>query len=69
VHHRSAAPRDFRGAVDADEKLGEPAWPFQLDGGGFMPSGDPRTISIAHTENDLARSVEAFDAFETAVTA
>jgi hypothetical protein len=31
-----------------------------------MPSGDPWTISIAHTENDLERSVEAFGAFATA---
>ena len=30
-----------------------------------MPSGDLWTISIAHTENDLARSVDAFDAFAT----
>jgi hypothetical protein len=33
-----------------------------------VTSGDPWTISIAHIENDLARSVEAFDAFATAVT-
>jgi hypothetical protein len=31
-----------------------------------MPSGDPWTIGIAHTEDDLARSV---DAFATAITA
>jgi hypothetical protein len=34
-----------------------------------MPSGDPWTIGIAHTEDDLARSVDAFDAFATAITA
>jgi hypothetical protein len=34
-----------------------------------MPSGDPWTICIARTQNDLARSVEAFGAFATAVTA
>jgi len=69
VHQRSAAPRDFREAVDADEKLASLAWLFQLNAGVFMPSGDPWTISIAHTENALAGSVGAFDAFATAVTA
>jgi glutamate-1-semialdehyde aminotransferase len=67
--HPKAAPRDFREAVDADEKLASLAWLFQLNAGVFMPSGDPWTISIAHTENDQARSVDAFDAFATAVTA
>jgi glutamate-1-semialdehyde 2,1-aminomutase len=69
VHQRPAAPKDFREAVDNDEKLSNLAWLFQLNAGVFMPSGDPWTISIAHTENDLARSVEAFDAFATAVIA
>jgi glutamate-1-semialdehyde 2,1-aminomutase len=69
VHQRSAAPRDFREAVDADGRLASLAWLFQLNAGVFMPSGDPWTISIAHTENDLARSVEAFEAFAIAVTA
>lgn len=69
MHQRSAAPKDFREAVDADEKLASLAWLFQLNAGVFMPSGDPWTISIAHTEDDLARSAEAFDAFATVVTA
>jgi glutamate-1-semialdehyde 2,1-aminomutase len=69
VHQRSAAPKDFREAVDANAKLASLAWLFQLNAGVFMPSGDPWTISIAHTEDDLARSVEAFEAFATAVTA
>jgi glutamate-1-semialdehyde 2,1-aminomutase len=69
VHHRSPAPRDFREAVDADEKVASLAWLFQLNAGVLMPSGDPWTISIPHTENDLAPSVEAFDAFATDVTA
>jgi glutamate-1-semialdehyde 2,1-aminomutase len=68
VHPRSEVPRDFREAVEADAKLAALAWLFQLNAGVFMPSGDPWTISIAHTEEDLARSIEAFEAFATAVT-
>jgi glutamate-1-semialdehyde 2,1-aminomutase len=69
VHQRSGTPRDFREAVGADAKLATLAWLFQLNAGVFMPSGDPWTISIAHTDDDLARSIEAFEAFATAVTA
>jgi hypothetical protein len=42
---------------------------FQINAGVFMPPGDPWTIGIAHAEDDLARSVEAFNAFATDVTA
>jgi glutamate-1-semialdehyde 2,1-aminomutase len=69
VHQRAGAPRNFREAVDADADLATLAWLFQINAGVFVPSGDPWTIGIAHTEDDLARSVEAFDAFATAVTA
>ena len=68
VSFRADAPRDFRDTVEADGTLAQLAWLFQLDGGVFWPSGDPWTISLAHTEADLARSVEAFEAFATAVS-
>jgi glutamate-1-semialdehyde 2,1-aminomutase len=68
VHQRSETPRVFREAIAADAKLATLAWLFQLNAGVFMPSGDPWTISITHTEEDLARSIEAFEAFATAVT-
>jgi glutamate-1-semialdehyde 2,1-aminomutase len=69
VHQRAGAPRNFREAVDADADLATLAWLFQINAGVFLPSGNPWTIGIAHTEDDLARSVEAFDAFATAITA
>jgi hypothetical protein len=47
----------------------DPRVAFQINAGVFMPPGDPWTIGIAHAENDLARSVEAFDAFAIDVTA
>lgn len=67
VHHVADPPRDFRQAVRADEKLAHLAWLFQLNGGAFPPSGDPWTISITHTEEDLRRSVESFETFAAAV--
>jgi glutamate-1-semialdehyde 2,1-aminomutase len=69
VHQRAGAPRNYREAVDADADLATLAWLFQINAGVFVPSGDPWTIGIAHTEDDLTRSVEAFDAFATAITA
>jgi glutamate-1-semialdehyde 2,1-aminomutase len=69
VHQRSVAPRDYRETVEADAELATLAWLFQLNAGVFMPSGDPWTVSIAHTDEDLARSVDAFEAFASAVTA
>ena len=69
VHHRAEAPRTFREAIDADAELAHLAWLYQLNAGVFLPSGDPWTIGIAHTEDDLARSVDAFEAFAAAVTA
>jgi glutamate-1-semialdehyde 2,1-aminomutase len=68
VHYRSDRPRDYREAVDADDSLAHLAWLYQANGGVFIPAGDPWTISIAHTDDDLRRSVEAFDVFATAVT-
>ncbi len=67
VTFRAEPPRDFREATEADGELAHLAWLFQVSGGVFWPSGDPWTISVAHTERDLERSVERFDAFAAAV--
>jgi glutamate-1-semialdehyde aminotransferase len=64
---RARVAETFREAVDADADLATLAWLFRINAGVFLPSGDPWTIGIAHTEDDLARSLEAFDAF--AITA
>lgn len=63
VHQRREPPTTFREAVDADAKLAHLAWLYQLNAGVFLPAGDPWTISRAHDEPDLERSIEAFDAF------
>ena len=68
ITFRPDPPRDFRDVTEADGPLAHLAWLFQLDGGVFWPSGDPWTISIAQTEDDLGRSLERFEAFATAAT-
>ena len=63
VHFRAEPVHDFREAVGADGKLAHLAWLYQLNAAVFVPSGDPWTFSVAHTEDDLRRSVDAFESF------
>ncbi len=69
VHMRVEPVRDFRDHVATDLALEHLAWLYQLTGGVFPPDGDPWTFSIAHSDEDLRRSVEAFEAFAADVTA
>lgn len=68
VHYRREPVRDFRDAVAFDDRLQHLAWLFQLNGGVFMPAGDPWTFSVAHVEDDLRRVVANFEAFSEAVS-
>ena len=68
VHFRAEPVRDFRDHVQVDAELAHLSWLFQLNRGVFQPAGDPWTFSVMHSEDDLLRSVEAFEAFATAVT-
>jgi glutamate-1-semialdehyde aminotransferase len=63
VHFRAEPVRDFRDAVDADATTARLAWLYQLNAGVFVPAGDPWTFSVAHTEQDLRRSMDAFGSF------
>jgi glutamate-1-semialdehyde 2,1-aminomutase len=63
VHFRAEPVRDFRDAVDVDDRLARLAWLYQLNAGVFVPSGDPWTFSVAHAEEDLWRSIDAFGTF------
>jgi glutamate-1-semialdehyde 2,1-aminomutase len=67
VHFRSEPVRDFRDHAAANSQLEHLGWLYQLNGGVFQPAGDPWTFSVAHTEDDLRRSVENFEAFASAV--
>ncbi len=68
VHMRAEPVRDFRDHVETDGALAHLSWLYQLNGGVFPPAGDPWTFSIAHTDEDLARAVDAFEGFAADVT-
>ncbi len=69
VHFGAEPVRDFREAVQTDAKLAHLAWLYQLNAGVFIPAGDPWTFSVAHTEEDLRRSIDAFASFAADVAA
>jgi glutamate-1-semialdehyde 2,1-aminomutase len=68
VHFRAEPVRDFRDHTETDGALAHLAWLYQLNGGVFPPAGDPTTFSLAHSDEDLQRSVDAFEGFAAAVT-
>jgi glutamate-1-semialdehyde 2,1-aminomutase len=68
IHWRPEPVRNFRDETGTDDRLQHLAWLFQLTGSVFPPAGDPTTFSVAHTEADLAMSVERLAAFADAVT-
>jgi len=68
IHWRADPVRTFRDAADTDDRAQHLAWLYQLTGGVFAPSGDPTTLSVAHTEQDLDRSLARLEAFADAVT-
>ncbi|HET7237313.1 MAG TPA: aspartate aminotransferase family protein [Actinomycetota bacterium] len=69
IHFRAEPVRTFRDAAGADGPLQHLAWLHQLNAGVFPPAGDPWTFSVAHTDEDLDRYVEAFETFAGSVTA
>ena len=69
IHWRRDPVRRFRDETETDDKLQHLAWLFQLNGGVFQPAGDPWAFSVAHTSEDLTRSVEILEAFASDVRA
>jgi glutamate-1-semialdehyde 2,1-aminomutase len=67
VHLRAEPVHDFRDAAAEDDRLQHLAWLYQLNGGVFMPAGDPWTFGVAHTRDDLEHVVENFETFAAAV--
>jgi glutamate-1-semialdehyde 2,1-aminomutase len=61
--------RDYATKVDAE--LSTLAWLYHMNHGIFMTPGvdEQWTLSVAHTDEDLQRYVDAFEAFAQAVTA
>ena len=69
VQFRRDPVRDFRDHAETNNRLQHLSWLYQLNGGVWVPAGDPWTFSIAHTGQDLERAVENFERFATAVAA
>jgi glutamate-1-semialdehyde 2,1-aminomutase len=63
VHFREGSVRDFRDAADTDGRLQHLAWLHQLNGGVFVPAGDPWTFSIAHSDADIDLAIRNFEGF------
>lgn len=68
VQFRREPVRDFRDHAETDSRLQHLAWLYQLNGGVFVPAGDPWTFSVAHTEEELRQAALNFEAFAAAVT-
>ena len=61
--------RDYLAKVDDD--LSDLAWLYHMNPGIFMTPGQDEewTLSVVHTDADLQRYVDAFEAFARDVTA
>jgi glutamate-1-semialdehyde 2,1-aminomutase len=68
----SATPvREYRDAVGIDERITYLAWLFQLGGGVFKSPWSKQetwTVSVWHSDEDVRRYVDNFEAFATAIT-
>jgi glutamate-1-semialdehyde 2,1-aminomutase len=69
VQFRREPVRDFRDHIETNDRLQHLLWLYQLNGGVFVPAGDPWTFSVAHTEQEVGRAVENFERFAAAVAA
>ncbi len=63
--------REYRDAVGIDERISYLAWLFQQNNGVFKSPWTKQetwTLSVWHTEDDVAKYVENFEAFAAAIT-
>jgi glutamate-1-semialdehyde 2,1-aminomutase len=67
VQFRREPVRDFRDHAETDDRLQHLAWLYQLNGGVFVPAGDPWTFSVAHTGEEMLLAVSNFETFAAAV--
>ena len=71
VSYRPEPLRDYRDFLETNTALFEASWPWMVNRGVFMTPGDEEqwTISVQHTEEDVARYVDAYAAFCAALAA
>jgi len=65
VSYRAVPLRSYRDFLEANAEIFGASWPWLVNRGVFMTPGDEEqwTLSVQHTEEDIARYVEAFEAF------
>jgi glutamate-1-semialdehyde 2,1-aminomutase len=65
VSYRSEPLRNYRDFLQTHPELFEASYPWMVNRGIFMTPGDEEqwTISVQHSEDDIARFVDAFGAF------
>jgi glutamate-1-semialdehyde 2,1-aminomutase len=68
LQFRREPVREFQDHLDTDDELGHLAWLFQVNGGVFVPAGDPWTFSVQHSEEDVGRYVENVERFAQALS-
>ena len=71
VSYRSEPLRNYRDFLECNVALFEASWPWMVNRGIFMTPGDEEqwTISVQHSEEDVARYVDAFAGFCSAISA
>jgi glutamate-1-semialdehyde 2,1-aminomutase len=71
VSYRSEPLRNYRDFLECNVALFEASWPWMVNRGIFMTPGDEEqwTISVQHSEEDVARYVDAFAGFCGAISA
>jgi glutamate-1-semialdehyde 2,1-aminomutase len=71
VSYRPEPLRNYRDFLECNTALFEASWPWMVNRGVFMTPGDEEqwTISVQHSEEDVARYVDAFAEFCAAVSA
>jgi len=70
VSYRPEPLRNYRDFLECNVALFEASWPWMVNRGIFMTPGDEEqwTISVQHSEDDMARYVDAFGEFCEAVS-
>ena len=69
IQHLPRPVRNFREYVEQSDRLIHLRWLYQVNRGLFEPGSDPWSVSVQHTDDDVRRYVENFEAFAAAVTA
>ncbi|MGH2723910.1 MAG: aspartate aminotransferase family protein [Actinomycetota bacterium] len=71
VSYRPEPLRSYRDFLECRVELFEASWPWMVNRGLFMTPGDEEqwTISVQHTEEDIARYVDAYAEFCAALAA